>query len=50
MLSIDKGVELDGGVTAEVVEVQGNRATRVRLTISSPLSEDSSDDVDSESA
>jgi CBS domain containing-hemolysin-like protein len=42
LLSPGKCVELDGGVKAEVIEVVGNRVTRVRLTIPPSLNEDSS--------
>ncbi len=45
MLSLGKCVELDNGITAEVVEVKGNRATRVRLTIPNSLNKDSSEVV-----
>ena len=36
-------MELDGGIKAEVVEVMGNRATRVRLSIPNNVKKDPSD-------
>jgi CBS domain containing-hemolysin-like protein len=45
MLSPGKRVDLKSGVKAEVVEVEGNRATRVRLTISNSEVKDVSDEV-----
>jgi hypothetical protein len=45
MLILGKFVELDGGIKAEVIEVKGNRATRVRLTIPNSLKENPSDVV-----
>ena len=50
MLSTGKFVELDEGVKAEVVEVKGNRATRVRLTIPKSLNGTTPDEVSKDEA
>jgi CBS domain containing-hemolysin-like protein len=46
MLIPGKSVDLDNGVKAEVLEVKGNRATRVRLTIPNSQIEDRFDEID----
>jgi CBS domain containing-hemolysin-like protein len=50
MLNPGKCVELGNGIKAEVIEVNGNRATRVRLTIPKSLNGDSSDEVRTDEA
>jgi CBS domain containing-hemolysin-like protein len=48
MLSPGKCVEFDNGIKAEVLEVKGNRATRVRLKIQNSTDMKTSDDVSAE--
>jgi CBS domain containing-hemolysin-like protein len=50
MLSPGKRVELASGIKAEVMELKGNRATRVRLTIPISLNKDTSDKTGTDKA